>query len=82
MAEEFRVMCECFLCKNKFQFGPHAYDGRWIRAWEIMVCRICWDGNHDGIVPNTYPHLLEHLGEHRVEVRRNESGWIPWPQSN
>lgn len=81
MAEELQFPRECFLCKRRFQFGRGVYEGRNIRDWSIIVCNICYDGNWDGIVPNSYPHLSEHLAQHEIEVRRNEKGWIPWPNA-
>jgi hypothetical protein len=55
------IMYDCFLCRGSFQFGPHLYRGQPITPWGIMVCLTCFDGNHDGIVPATYPHLIAHL---------------------
>ena len=71
----------CFLCQGS-QFGPHAYNGRWIRAWNIVVCNGCLDGNYDGIVPGTYPHLLDYLKARGIEPQYNDQGWIRWPLPN
>jgi hypothetical protein len=30
---------ECFLCDEPF--GPRAYLGKRVRAWDIMVCNEC-----------------------------------------
>jgi hypothetical protein len=76
---EFKHMCACFLCKREFQFGPHRYDGRRIPTWDIMVCDTCYQGNHDGIVPNTYPHLPEYLRSLAITIQTNDKGWIPFP---
>jgi hypothetical protein len=48
----------CFLCRFPFQFGRHAYDGRRIPQWDIMVCMPCFQGNWDGIVLLVTPVLL------------------------
>lgn len=78
--EDGALTYDCFLCGRKFQFSKGRYDGLYIRAWEIMVCRACHAGNWDGIVPSTYPHLIKHLREKGVDTPLNGRGWIPWPQ--
>jgi hypothetical protein len=79
-ADEAKFVCDCFLCKQSFQFGPHVYDGRRILEWDVMVCRTCYSGNWDGIVPETYPHLIPYLQARGVEVTLNAKGWIDWPK--
>lgn len=69
----------CFLCRQSFQFGGHIYDGKPVNAWKIIVCDICLKGNHDGIVPGTYPHLKSHLETLGVKPVINAKGWIEWP---
>ena len=73
------VMVACFLCTSQFQFGPHVYRGRYIRRWGISVCSGCFAANHDGIVPETYPHLLKHLEGKGVEIALNLRGWLDFP---
>lgn len=75
-----RHMVPCFLCKRDFQFGPHVYAGRGVAAWGIRICRLCEDGNWDGIVTSSHPDLMDHLKERGVEVRFNPKGWLPIPQ--
>jgi len=76
---EHKFMCDCFLCSRAFQFGPHRYEGRRILAWDIMVCDTCYGGNHDGIVPTSYPHLVPHLEARGIQVVLNTRGWLPFP---
>lgn len=78
-ADEHAIFCDCFLCRQPFRFGPHEYRGRRIPPWDIMVCEICFQGNWDGIVPTTHPHLLEHLKVRGIKVGLNAKGWIDWP---
>lgn len=73
------IKIECFLCKQKFQFGPHAYDGRYISAWKISICHTCSSGNWDGIVPGTYPHLMQHLAASGIVATLNAKGWLDIP---
>ena len=35
----------CFLCRQAFEFGSRAYEGRRIPAWEMMVCTSCYESN-------------------------------------
>jgi hypothetical protein len=77
--DEHKVMYNCFLCRSSFQFGPHRYDGKPVNAWGIVVCLRCKSANWDGIVPTTYPHLIAHLNEKRIEPEINVKGWICWP---
>jgi hypothetical protein len=70
---------ECYLCQQKFQFGNHIYDGRWVALWSITVCRTCLKGNWDGIVPGHHPHLEQHLVSSNIGYTLNSKGWIDIP---
>ena len=74
-------MYECFLCDNPFEFGLRARLGKRVRAWDIMVCSECLAGNHDGIVPESYPHLALHLEVRGIEREINAEGLILWPSN-
>jgi len=73
-------LSQCFLCRRAFPFGPGRYAGKPIRAWDIMVCDTCLNGNWDGIVPSTYPHLIEYLKSRGIAVVLNAKGWLDWPR--
>jgi hypothetical protein len=81
-ADDVKFMYDCGLCGLPFQFGPHVYMGQSVNAWEIMVCRNCIQGNHDGIVEAAHPHLIEHLNERGIEVKRYSNGRIAWPDNH
>jgi hypothetical protein len=72
-------MYECFLCDNPFEFGRRARLGKRVRAWDIMVCIECLAANHDGIVPETYPHLAVHLEVRGIQPEKDAEGCILWP---
>jgi len=72
---------KCFLCGGQFQFGPNAYLGKPVPAWDIMVCNNCHAWNRDGIVPETYPHLVEHLEARGTRPEKNAEGRILWPSN-
>ena len=69
----------CFLCRQAFEFGSHAYEGMKIPAWDMVVCTSCYESNRDGIVAEAFPHLIPYLKSRGVEVRLNTRGWIDWP---
>jgi hypothetical protein len=77
--DETPHMVKCFLCETPFQFGPHIYNGRRIPEWDMMVCRGCYQGNWDGIVPESRPRLLPYLKSKGITVKPNAQGWIDWP---
>lgn len=73
-----KFMETCFTCGTKFQMGPHAYDGKYVRTYQISVCRACWKGNWDGWAPHYEERLIAHLKEKGLPIpERNEKGWLP-----
>jgi hypothetical protein len=44
-----------------------------------MVCIECLAANHDGIVPETYPHLAVHLEVRGIQPEKDAEGCILWP---
>lgn len=70
---------ECFLCRRNFQFGPHVYDGKPVKSWNIMVCNRCLRANWDGIVIEGHPRLAAHLEGLGIKIERNAKGWVNWP---
>jgi hypothetical protein len=73
-----KVMIPCDLCGTKFQTGPHRYDGKWIRRYQLSVCMPCYEGNWDGWGPIAEAKLLPHLRSKGIDVpERNLKGWIP-----
>lgn len=83
MPDDWKVMYDCFLCEQPFQYGPHVYLGRPVKPWgDMMVCRGCIRGNHDGIVAATHPHLVEYLTARKIAIKYNKAGWIEWPEGH
>ena len=73
------VFYDCILCEHPFQFGPYEYDGRYIPAWGVQICNDCIWKNMDGIVRQSYPKLVEHLREKKIQTTLNASGCIDIP---
>jgi hypothetical protein len=72
------IMETCFFCNKDFQHGNHIYDGEFIRSYDVIACKKCWDGNWDGWVGRNAERLIEHLKSKNIPVpERNEKGWIP-----
>lgn len=57
---EHKVMYDCFICRSKFQMGPHRYDGKYNRTYDISICRICHESNWDGWAPQFEDRIVEH----------------------
>lgn len=76
---EPKFMYDCFLCRRPFQFGPHVYNGRPIRQWDIIACDICISSNWDGLVPDQHPRLIERLKAKGIPIELNAKGWLPIP---
>lgn len=76
--EEHRIMLGCDACGQKYQMGPHRYDGQYIRAYELGICRACYAANWDGWGPLHEPKIIAHLEHHGIPIpSRNAKGWIP-----
>jgi hypothetical protein len=68
----------CDMCGAQFEFGPHAYDGRHIARYRLLVCSPCYEGNSDGWNPGMEPKLIAHLKSKGIPIpERNAKGWIP-----
>lgn len=73
-----RIMEKCFCCRRSFQMGPGRYDGKFIPAYQILVCQNCYDGNWDGWAPVFEERILKHLNEESIaEPSRNSKGFLP-----
>jgi len=77
--EDGKLFYDCILCSLPFQFGPHVYNGRHIAQWNTQICDSCCRANWDGIVPGTYPKLIEHLNAQNIPVTLNANGWLDIP---
>ncbi len=71
-------MERCDICGNEFQFSDHQYDGRKCQGYNMMACRSCYDGNHDGWAPHYEDRILKHLEDHGIEEpERLDNGLLP-----
>jgi hypothetical protein len=59
--------------------GPQVYAGIHVPQWGEHICNSCLASNWDGIVPQTWPHVVPILKAKGVEVTLNARGWIDIP---
>src|SRR4029077_20110647 len=43
-----KIIERCDLCGERFQYGPVAYFGTYVPAYQVMVCHRCYAANWDG----------------------------------
>lgn len=78
MAEDFKHFCTCQMCGSKYQMGRHIYEGKHIAAYDLDVCKGCYEGNWDGWAPHYEERLVSHLKEKGIQIpKRNEKGLYP-----
>jgi hypothetical protein len=46
-----KIMCRCDIYSSEYQMGPHVYNGKYIRQYEINTCMSCYRANWDGWAP-------------------------------
>ncbi|WP_308776885.1 hypothetical protein [uncultured Bilophila sp.] len=74
-----KFMYACPICGNKFQHGPHLYEGHKLKWLGETVCNICYLGNEDGWAPTYEPRVLELIEREGLIVPdRNDKGFIPF----
>lgn len=71
------VMRKCDVCGTTFQYGPHRYDGHVNSTYHILVCRGCWNANHDGWAAHLEEKVTAKLKEGLPLPTRNAKGWLP-----
>ena len=71
-----KFMRICDFCGNKYQFGPHVYDGKYIKRYDMNVCLTCYNGNKDGWADIS--KIIKHLKEKGLPIpETNAKGWLP-----
>lgn len=69
---------KCDVCKETFKQGPHAYPLIKCSGYEIFVCKICYDGNHDGWNSFYEKAVIEHCQRKGIGLpERNAKGFLP-----
>lgn len=66
----------CFICDKECSLYP--LELKYIKYYQINVCRDCYLGNHDGWSPEAEKRILPHLQENGIEEpERNSKGFLP-----
>jgi hypothetical protein len=72
-----KFMNKCDLCGQQYQNGLHRY-GHIVKLYEMAICTLCWDANHDGFAPHYEDKILNHLKQNNLPVpERNIKGLLP-----
>lgn len=74
-----KIIFDCDVCGNSYQYGPHRYEGHKLHRYGgVMACDTCWQGNHDGWNSRYEAILLDHLNRSGLPIpERNEQGLLP-----
>lgn len=68
----------CGICGRSYISGPHRYEGKYLPAYELAVCRTCFAANWDGWSPALEPNLIGHLNAKGLPIPpRNAAGLLP-----
>jgi hypothetical protein len=68
---------KCLLCGQGLQSWPHNSNSKFVRQWEIEVCRDCYA--QDGIDLKHHLELIERLNAKGIRVQLNHRGRLDWP---
>jgi hypothetical protein len=79
MSETTVFIFTCDVCRNKYQHGPHRYEGHRLELYgDLFCCDTCWDSNWDGWAPRYENVLLEYLNSKGIPPpARNLNGLLP-----
>jgi hypothetical protein len=73
-----KFVSNCDVCRRSFQYGPNTYDGRYVSAYGITVCSVCYASNWDGWGPFAEPAVIRKASENGLPLpARNAKGWLP-----
>lgn len=80
MRGDYPFHADCQFCGRQFRYGNRIYDGSHLPAYNLTLCKICKDGNWDGVGSAYEQKLIDHLKMERIPIpRRNEKGFLPLP---
>ena len=67
----------CFLCGCRFGADFESRQGSFVRAWKIVVCARCFDGNRAG--PAADHPAIKKLTRQGIAIKPSDRGIVPWP---
>lgn len=69
---------KCKICDRHFDFGPHAYRGKYLPRCKMTVCDSCLSAHRDGWNQEAETRIVDHLVRNELTVpERNVAGWLP-----
>ena len=69
----------CDVCGKSLQRGPHRYEGKINKTYDILVCDSCRNGNWDGWAPHYENKIIKIIQKKGLPLpSRNEKGWLPY----
>lgn len=69
-----------YLRQNVHARAQHWHEGQYIKSWDILVCRTCYDANWDGLNPHAVAKLIAYLKEHSLPIPPPDAnGCVHWP---
>ncbi len=73
-----KVIEQCDLCGDSFQYGTQRYDGQYLPHYEMFLCEGCYKGNWDGFAPGLEVQFIAHMKSKGIALpERNDNGWYP-----
>ena len=68
----------CEICSKEYPEGQGQHQGRWIRAYQLVVCVDCFERNWDGWNVRHESKLERHLLKSGIPFpKRNSNGLYP-----
>jgi hypothetical protein len=73
-----KIIERCDLCGERFQYGPVAYFGTYVPAYQVMVCHRCYAANWDGWALKLDETVTRNLKAKGLRIpERNTKGLLP-----
>jgi hypothetical protein len=73
-----KIIERCDLCREDFQYGPVAYFGTYVPAYQVIACNRCYGANWDGWAPNLEERVTRSLKAKGLRIpERNPKGLLP-----
>ena len=73
-----KIIERCDLCGERFQYGPVAYFGTYVPAYQVMACHRCYAANWDGWALKLDETVTRNLKAKGLRIpERNTKGLLP-----
>ncbi len=73
-----KIIERCDLCGQGFQYGPVAYCGTYVFAYQVVVCNKCYAASSDGWASTLEEMVTRNLNANGLKIpERNMKGLLP-----